>query len=204
MHSPVSTPTPSQTPSKRIYAAQIPIDTNKVTEIWLDVANAVFIKIVAMNDLSVGSYASNTEYWYASTAVSIGSHTQLDFGSQSGSYGSTQISQFVGSLNLAFDWTQDIGTAGWTQGTYTPSASVARLYKATDPDDSELEIGLLIEQDEYQNLRGVTWYKQSNTGKAFDETPEQLTFTLVTKNGQPSTDPADIASGTWYYAHGGA
>ncbi|EYF07232.1 hypothetical protein [Chondromyces apiculatus] len=215
MISPSSTPTPSssfrsiqgdgQTPSKRVYARQIPVDANKITEVWLDVGVSVFIKVVITNNLAVGSYASNTEYWYASSLVSLGDVTSLDMGSESGSFGSMQIASFVGSLDLAFSWTQAIGTGGWTSGTYTPTEVQARLYKATDPDDDNKQIGLLIEQDEDDNLRAITWYKQSNTGTIFDVTPERLSFSLVTNAEEgPSVDPNDIEEGDWYYAHGGA
>ena len=106
---------------------------------------------------------------------------------------------------MAFSWTQAIGTVGWTSGTYTPPEVQARLYKATDPDDDGKQIGLLIEQDEDDNLRAVTWYKQSNTGKIFDVTPERLSSSLVTNAEEgPSVDPNDIEEGDWYHAHGGA
>lgn len=211
MFSPVSTPTPSQspsqrmlhsqgrTPSKRIHARQIPVDTQKVTEIWIDLASSVFIKVVAMNDLTVGSFVSNKEYWYAA-ATSLAAEEELTFSSQSGVYNSTQINQFIGELGQAFQWTQAIGTQGWTQGTYQPSATYSRLYKAIDPDESEKQIGLLIEQNSSLALVKITWYKQENTGKIFDTTPTELGFTLVRDaQNDPSTDPADIAIGDWYY-----
>ncbi|AKT43789.1 hypothetical protein [Chondromyces crocatus] len=212
MIGPASTPTPSQsfrstrgeepTPSKRYHARQIPVDTSKITEIWLDFGVSVFIKVVITNNLTVGTYASNTEYWYASPSVSVDDATSLDMGSQSGAYGTAQIASFVGSLDLAVMWTQVIGTGGWTAGTYTPTAYKARLYKATDPDDDRQQIGLLLEQDDENNLRSVTWYKQSNTGKIFDVTPEELTFTAVMNaENEPSVDPNDIENGTWYYAN---
>ena len=185
------------------YGRQVPVDAQHVTEIWIDLPTSVFIKVVAMNDVTVGSFQSGMEYWYAS-ATSLGEEDELDFGSQSGSYTSTQINQFIGELDPVFEWTQEIGTQGWTQGTYSPVADQSRLYRATDPDDSQKLIGLLIEQDTSDNLRGITWYKQENTGTIFDTTPGSLTFSLVTDQyNQPSTDPADIDNGTWYYAYSG-
>mgnify|MGYP000149055088 CR=1 FL=1 len=185
------------------YGRQVPVDAQHVTEIWIDLPTSVFIKVVAMNDVTVGSFQSGMEYWYAS-ATSLGEEDELDFGSQSGSYTSTQINQFIGELDPVFEWTQEIGTQGWTQGTYSPVADQARLYRAADPDDSQKLIGLLIEQDSSDNLRGITWYKQDNTGKIFDTTPGELTFTVVTnQQDEPSTDPADIDAGTWYYAYSG-
>lgn len=214
MFSPASTPTPSQTPSqrmvpsqgrtpsKRILARQIPIDANKVTEIWIDLPSSVFIKVVAMNDVSsVTGFDAYKEYWYAASGTSIEEEDELTFSSQSGSYTSTQINEFVGNLGQVFWWTQNIGTGGWTEGTYQPQSTYSRLYKATDPDDSQKQIGLLIEQNSSNNLVAITWYKQDNTGKIFDTTPGELTFTVVTnQQDEPSTDPADIASGDWYYA----
>jgi hypothetical protein len=213
MHGPDSTPSyriPSKQaptsgrPSQRIFAKQIPVDAGKVTEIWLDVASSTFTKVVVMNDQTVGSWDDDTEYWYSGTSTSIEDVTEIDLGSQAGNYNSTQITSFIGGLSQAFLWTQNIGTGGWTSGTHTPTEDQARLYEAVDPDDNEKKIGLLIEQDSSNNLRAVTWYKQSNTGKIFNTTPESLTFTLVLDDhDEPSTDPQDIESGTWYYAHSG-
>jgi hypothetical protein len=124
---------------------------------------------------------------------------------ESGAYNSTQISSFVSGLSQAFLWTQNIGTGGWEEGTYQPTEDQARLFQAVDPDNNEEKIGLLIEQDSSNNLRTITWYKRSNTGTIFSTTPSSLTFTLVVDGqDQPSTNPEDIESGTWYYTNSNA
>jgi len=60
MLSPVSSRAPQ---SQTLYAQQVPIDAGKVTEVYLDAMSHIFIKVVVMNDMNIGSYKSNTEYW---------------------------------------------------------------------------------------------------------------------------------------------
>ena len=202
MLSPVSSRAPQ---SQTLYAQQVPIDAGKVTEVYLDAMSHIFIKVVVMNDMNIGSYKSNTEYWYAATTVAVADAPQITMGSQSDRYDANQIQQFIGSLPLAFTWTQNIGKTAWTQGTYMPVAPQAKLFKAPDPDDASRQIALLIEQDASNNLRGITWYKQVNTGLACNVMPGSLKLTQVTyRRGMPSVDPSNIAPGPWYYAHGGA
>lgn len=203
MLSPVSSRVPqSKTPSKRLYAQQVPVDTGKVTEIYLDALSAVFIKVVVTNDQTVGGFLSNTEYWYASSAVSVTDAPLITLGSQAGAYDAAQIQQFLGATPLAFTWTQVVGTGAWTKSIYKPTAAQARLFKATDPDDPTRRIGLLIEQDSTNKLKGITWYKQVNTGKAFNVTPTSLSLAPVfDSSGNPSTDPNFITPSTWYYVN---
>ena len=186
-----------------IIANQVPIDVNKTTEIWIEDGNSdTFIRTIATNNVSVTGYDQDTEYWYTSTDISINDVSQVTLRSASGVYDEEDLEDFVGGYDAAFSTRQDIGTNGWTEGTYTPTATKKRLYKAVDPDNSSNWIGLLIEQDSGNALVGITWYKRTNTsGTVFGTTPASLAFSLVTHEGNPSTNPAHITSGTWYYAH---
>jgi hypothetical protein len=180
---------------------QVPVSTTKTTEIWIeDQEFDTFIRLIATNDRTVTGFDTDTEYWYTSTDVAIGGVSSLTLHSSSSTYSSNDLNTFIGGFDAAFRVEQDIGTGGWTEGTYTPTASQKRLYKAVDPDNSSYWIAILIEQSS-NALVGITWYKQSNTGTIFASSPGSLAFTLVTYEGNPSTNPAHIAAGTWYYVH---
>ena len=90
--------------------------------------------------------------------------------------------------------------APWYLGVYEPTSARKRLYKATDPDDANGLIGVLLEQDNQGNLTQVTWYKAKETEVIFQATPSSLEFSLVLDgNSTPSLDPSDIGGWTWYY-----
>jgi hypothetical protein len=188
-----------------IIANQVPIDADKTTQVWIEEQNSdSFLRCIVTNDRAVTGYDAETEYWYTSTDVSLNDVTQVTLRSASGLYDEEDLQDFVGGYDATFSARQDTGTGDWTEGTYTPTATKKRLYKAVDPDNSSHWLGLLIEQNSSNELTGITWYKQTNTsGTLFGTTPSSLSFSLVTHESNPSTNPAHMASGTWFYIHAG-
>lgn len=186
-----------------IIMEQIPVSTNKSTQVWFeDHDHNTFLRIIVTNDRPVSGFSLDTEYWYTSTDISITGVSSITFRSQSGLYSEAALLAYVSGFSKSFETRQNIGTAGWTEGTYSPTATKKRLYKAVDPDNSSHQIGLLIEQNSTNALTAITWYKQTNTsGTVFGTRPTSLVFSLVTYENVASTDPSHIASGTWYYAH---
>lgn len=194
-------------PAHESVKLQIPIDPD-VTMIEFTSFDGSLIRLVTTNDTDpVGStYASHTEYW-SMAPMSVERNGPLGMEASQKELTAEEITDF---LLPSTGWgpvvsiAQVIGTSGWTQGTYVPTGAQKRLFKAVDPDDSNVYIGLLIEQDANDNLTRVTWYKTALTGTIFATTPSAMTFEQVQdSHGDPSVDPRDIdASATWYYASG--
>ncbi|MCC6526408.1 MAG: hypothetical protein IT373_27420 [Polyangiaceae bacterium] len=188
--------------ARGLVMKQFPIDfrAGYITELTFMTGTNVNAKVIATNVTTVGAYASNKEYWYTAGNTS-GSSVALT--TSTSTYTEAQLDTFRGRLPAAFTWTQNIGTGGWTQGTYTPTTGrTNKLYKAPDPDQSGVYIGMLTEQETSTNkLLRTVWYKTSNTGTIWATNPASLTFTQVLDQaGAPSTDPNDIQATTWYYA----
>jgi hypothetical protein len=182
---------------------QVPVSTNKTTQVWImDQDFTTFLRIIVTNNRLVPGFDLDTEYWYTSTDVSISGVSSVTFGSRSAQFSEADLLGYIGGYAQSFATRQTIGTTGWTEGAYSPTATQKRLFKAVDPDDATKWIALLIEQDSTNALAGITWYKQTNTsGTLFATTPTSLAFSLVTHEGSPSTSPSSIASGVWYYHH---
>ncbi len=184
---------------------QVPIDSRPgyITELTFSlVSGAVAFRTIATNVTSVGSYRQGTEYWY-DDAQALGD--ALTMTGAVSTFTATQLDGFHASSTFAFQLAQDIGTSGWTRGTYTPtSGEAATLYKAPDPDNPRTYVGVLFQQSTRNDLTKVVWYKTEDTGTIWAATPASISWTQVfTASGAPSTDPNDILSGTtWYYAAG--
>jgi hypothetical protein len=181
---------------------QMPVDSDYISKYWFDAGTVGdLVRIVAMNHQSTTSCSSYTEYHYSGTSLSVGSVSGLTlYGGALNSNTQTAIDDFVGTMSQRLSMAQ---SPSWCRGVYSPSGAQARLYKATDPDDSTKMIGVLIEQDTSNRLVQITWYKTTNTGPIFASAPGSLSFSLVTDtNGNPSTDPNDIGGWTWYYTSG--
>ncbi|MEO7331356.1 MAG: hypothetical protein ABI193_22460, partial [Minicystis sp.] len=181
------------------YQRQLPVDArqNYVTEVTFTTGAYVAFRGVITNNTTVGSYNSDTEYWYTRSQA-LGS--SISMSASANTYTGTQLDSFHSDCTTAYDTTQVVGTSGWTQGTYAaPSGSV--LYRATDPDNGSVSIGMLVTQDSGSELKTIVWYKTANTGTVFATTPSSLSWTQVFDGSrQPSTDPADISSSaTWYH-----
>lgn len=196
----ITEPVSSKRVPPRKQHRQLPVDTGVVTEIWFTASSTQFIRVVAMNDVNEGAFEDDTEYWYTSGNLALSGISTLTMASQADTFDEEDIEDFIGQFSLAFEHEQSIGTGGWTEGTRSPTGAQARLYKATDPDNVNRQIGLLIEMNSNDDLTAITWYKRENTGTIFASTPSTLSFTLVTDGmDNPSVDPTDIANETWYY-----
>lgn len=178
---------------------QFPVDTDVLRKIHFDTNSSLgdLARVVVMNAQSTTACAPYHEYHHGNTSVSIQDVSAFTLRSSTVACSQGEIDSFVGAMPLHLNIPQD---ASWQRGVYAPSASQARLYGATDPDDSTKRVGVLLEQDTQGRLVQITWYKTTDTGPLFRATPTTLEFTLVTgEDRAPSLDPADIGGWTWYY-----
>lgn len=187
---------PRHSDLKRIGREQFPVDTKVIRMIRFD-ANGDLMRIVAMNDQSTPSCSAYREYHHGNNSMSIDNVTSFTLRSSTTSCTQQNIDAFVGSMPLHLDVAQ---AASWCRGIHEPSVTRKRLYKATDPDDSNRKIGVLLEQDSQGKLMGITWYKTQPSAALFQTTPETLVFEVV-KNAEnmPSLDPNDIGGWAWYF-----
>jgi hypothetical protein len=187
-----------------ITVGQFPVDARPgyITEVTFCVSSgAVAFRAAATNITTVGAYAADTEYWYTRTQ---GLAAPLAMTGSVAVRSAADIDAFHADSAAAFHVTQAIGPSGWTRGTYSPTTGrTATLFKAPDPDNSRLMVGVLFEQDARNQLTRVVWYKTSDTGTIWAATPATLTWAAVLNGaGSPSTNPNDISATTWYYAAG--
>ncbi|WP_437930071.1 hypothetical protein WMF37_12845 [Sorangium sp. So ce291] len=163
--------------------------------------------VTSANNPAGPLYGAGAEYWSGNSGLAVTNYTALSMSSSRDVLTEAQISALLlpnSNWGPVLAVTQNIGTGGWTQGSYQPTAARSRLFKAVDPDNSSRFIGLLIEQDVNNDLERITWYKEVVTGTIFAHTPSSLLFSVVLDSGgQPSTNPSDIdAQATWYFASG--
>jgi len=177
---------------------QFPVDTRVLRSAVLKITGTGdLVRIVVTNDQETSNCAPHREYHHGNTSISIQTVDGVTLQSGTLEGGQTGINEFVGSFPMHIDSSQ---FPSWRCGVYSPSADRKRLYRATDPDDTNKRIGLLIEQDNTGRLVQLTWYKTVGSGPIFQTTPTSLAFDLVKDgNGNASLDPNDIGGWTWYY-----
>ncbi|WP_437968698.1 hypothetical protein WMF04_05125 [Sorangium sp. So ce260] len=196
-----------QDPARDAVQLQVPPDV-KMQRLVFTVSDGHLIRAVvtSANNPSGPLYDAGVEYWSGYSGLAVTSYTTLSMASTRDQLTESQITSLLlpnTNWGPILDITQNIGTGGWTLGTYQPTAARSRLFKAVDPDNPTRFIGLVIEQDLNNDLERITWYKQVLTGTIFSQTPPSLTFSVVLDSGgQPSTNPNDIVQATWYHASG--
>lgn len=197
-----------QDPARDAAPLQIPVDS-RFRKLVFAVAGTDVIRTVvtSANNPTGPLYGAGLEYWSGNDALAVTNLTSLTMTSSTAQLSEADISAFLlpgKSWGPVLGMTQQIGTAGWTQGIYQPTATKRRLFEAIDPDDASRFIGMLIEQDASNTLQRITWYKTALTGTIFAQAPQSLSFSAVLNaSGQASTSPTDIdPQATWYYASG--
>ncbi|MBX3200741.1 MAG: hypothetical protein KF894_21570 [Labilithrix sp.] len=193
-------------PSETLQMKQVPVDANKPTGIMFVYDGQPFIRVLATGDglTPKSTFTPRTEYWVGSSAIRLSQVKSLEMVSSALRSEDAALSDFLHpskSFGAPLTAPQVVSKSDWTEGAYEPTARLARLFKAADPDDPRHAIGLLVEQDTEGTLVATTWYKSVNTSRIFEQTPERLTFTQVTDaRGRPSNDPRHIdAEATWFH-----
>jgi hypothetical protein len=190
-----------------IIAEQVPPGSFAATEITISNNNVGFVRLIGTGDDPNlgGSYAANTEYWYAKSTSVVGM-TSVAMTVATSAFTASQVDRFFNGYTFAFTEAQVVTPSMWTSGQYTPpTGTTARLFKATDPDDTSKQIGLVIAQDASNNLKATAWYKTSQPSGGWvwqpANMPASLSWTLVTDGGGNATlDPSYIQSGqSWYW-----
>lgn len=153
-----------------------------------------------------GTYAQDTEYWnYRNRSFDVGA---LVMTLESGPYSAQDIEDYLKNYQPAFTADETVPSGAWAKGTLgaDPSDS-SYLFKAPDPDDGSVCIGLLLEQSQNGTLRMSAWYKTSQPADGWVWSPSKAPTRglkwsrVLDAKGAPSTNPHHIQSGiSWYHA----
>lgn len=165
---PMAKRTPNQTTSPDILssyegALQIPVDT-RILGITLSDALTPLLKIVATGSTSTSSYDPGFEYWHDNKLEPIDRYLDLNIINLTPT--PDKIPRFLRRFDPSFRVKQKTSSP-WSDDPYSPAFSKKNLFYGRDPDNNgESFIAVLIEQDDNNYLKRITWFKQDEDAES--------------------------------------
>ncbi|WP_438034401.1 hypothetical protein [Sorangium sp. So ce204] len=167
-------------------------------------SNADLVRIVTLgaNGVSNGqlTFQAQTEYWRWASTLTF-SNTLTFTSEVIPSFTAPALDAFLDVVSPSNQFTAPRNTTqgNWTQGMRTvPGTRTGYLYRLPSPDDSQVKMGVLFEQDiQTSALIAAAWYVKTqapSNGLAFNKKIFTRTLTRVA-----GANPNAIEVGTWYY-----